>query len=187
MDNYNAQNIQNPKSTWGMTSGNPIWEEIQAAALIAGRSFLVNVTLNKNKEITGVVAGDLSTAHATGCELVRYSSMVPVFQPFDIVVTSNSGYPLGLNLYQSVKGMSAASQIIRPGGVIIIAAECCDGIPDHSSYGQLLKKFTDPRDLLAQINTPGFHLPDQWQVQLQALIQLKPAFMSILNFCQMSK
>ena len=65
--------------------------------------------------------------------------MVGTPRPFDIVITTNSGYPLDLNLYQAVKGMSAASQVVKPGGAIIIAAECWDGIPDHGLYGQLLR------------------------------------------------
>ena len=99
--------------------------------------------------------------------------MVAVPQPFDIVVTTNSGYPLDLNLYQSVKGMRAAEQIVRAGGAIIIAASCWDGIPEHGLYGKLLRESHDPRELLAKICAPGFLEQDQWQAQIQALIQLK--------------
>jgi len=173
MNNHSSQNIQNSNASWGITKGNPVWEEILSVAQSVGRTFLINVTLNNNKEITGIFSGDLSTAHAQGCEFVRSLSMAPISHLFDIVVTSNSGYPLDLNLYQSVKGMSVAAQVVRSGGIIIIATECRDGIPDHGLYGQLLKSSTDPRDLLAKINTPGFRLPDQWQVQIQELIQLK--------------
>ena len=66
--------------------------------------------------------------------------MAPVPHPYDIVITSNSGYPLDLNLYQAVKGMSAAAQVVRPGGAIIIAAECWDGIPEHGLFGELLRE-----------------------------------------------
>jgi nickel-dependent lactate racemase len=99
--------------------------------------------------------------------------MVPVPRPFDIVITTNSGYPLDLNLYQAVKGMSAASQIVREGGAIIIAAECWDGIPDHGLYGQLLREARDPQDLLRRIHTPGFLEQDQWEAQVQAQVQLR--------------
>ena len=69
--------------------------------------------------------------HAAACDLVRRTAMRPVAAPYDVVVTSNSGYPLDQNLYQAVKGMSAAAMVVRPGGLIVIAAECRDGYPDH--------------------------------------------------------
>jgi len=173
LQNHNAQNIAHPKATWGVTRGNPIWEEVQEVARLAGASFLLNVTLNRDKAVTGIFAGDLDEAHACGVEFVRQTAMVAVEQPFDIVVTTNSGYPLDLNLYQAVKGMSAAAQVVRQGGAIICAAECWDGIPDHGLYGQLLREAVSPKELLERIMTPGFLKQDQWQAQIQAQIQLK--------------
>jgi nickel-dependent lactate racemase len=99
--------------------------------------------------------------------------MAPVPHAYDIVITSNSGYPLDLNLYQSVKGMSAAAQVVRPGGAIIIAAECWDGIPDHGLFGELLREADSARALLDRIRSPGFLKQDQWQAQIQAQILLK--------------
>ncbi|RPJ40304.1 MAG: hypothetical protein EHM21_14880 [Chloroflexi bacterium] len=136
-------------------------------------TFLLNVTLNKNKEITGVFAGDLAAAHAAGTEFVRRKAMQPVSEPFDVVITSNSGYPLDLNLYQAVKGMSAAAQVVRQGGEIIIAAECWDGIPSHGQYERLLREATSIADLYKTIMTPGFRCQDQWEAQVQAKIQMK--------------
>ena len=156
LGNHDARNIAHPQATWGVTWGNPIWEEIREVALSSGRVFLLNVTLDKARQVTGVFAGDLDQAHAAGCAFVKQTSMQPVPHPFDIVITTNSGYPLDLNLYQSVKGMSAASQIVRPGGAILLAAECWDGIPDHGSYGDLLRSASSPQELLERINTPGF-------------------------------
>jgi lactate racemase len=173
LGNHDAQNIGNPCSTWGITHGNPIWEEIHEIAALFHNVFLINVTLNKNKEITGVFAGNLQSAHAEGCEFVKETAMVPVPHAFDIVITTNSGYPLDLNLYQSVKGMSAACQIVRQGGSIIIAAECWDGIPEHGLYGKLLREASTPRELFDRIYSPGFLEQDQWQAQIQAKIQLQ--------------
>ena len=99
--------------------------------------------------------------------------MVPVPHVFDIVITTNSGYPLDLNLYQSVKGMSAAARIVRQGGSIIIAAECWDGIPEHGEYANLLRAAKNPQDLLERIGSPGFSCQDQWEAHIQALIQLR--------------
>jgi nickel-dependent lactate racemase len=115
----------------------------------------------------------LLDAYQEGTEFVRETSMQPVPQPFDIVITSNSGYPLDLNLYQSVKGMSAAARIVRPGGDIIVAAECWDGIPDHGEYRRLLWEAESVDDLLGRVASPGFRSHDQWQVQAQAQIQQK--------------
>ncbi len=173
LGNHDAGMIADPAATWGITHGNPIWEEIHEVAHQAGTIFLLNVTLNRHKEITAVFAGDLDQAHAAGCAFVKRSAMVSVAQPFDIVITTNSGYPLDLNLYQAVKGMSAAAQVVRPGGAIIIAASCWDGIPEHGRYGQLLRAASSPQALLDRIRAPGFLEQDQWQAQIQAQIQLK--------------
>jgi nickel-dependent lactate racemase len=88
------------------------------------------------------------------------------------VLTSNSGYPLDQNLYQAVKGMSAASRVVKPGGTIICAAECRDGLPSHGAYGRVLAAQPTPECLLEMIKTPGYAMPDQWQVQIQAQIQM---------------
>lgn len=173
LGNHDAKMIGNPNATWGITRGNPIWDEITEVAKRAGPTFLVNVTMNRDKQITGVFAGDLEQAHEVGCAFAKRTAMAPTPEPFDCVITTNSGYPLDLNLYQSVKGMSAAAQIVRPGGDIIIAAECWDGIPDHGLYGQLLRDSADPQALLDMICAPGFLKQDQWQAQIQAQIQLK--------------
>src|SRR5579872_3326965 len=140
-------------------------------ALRAGPSFLLNVALNHQRQITGVFAGDLIEAHAVGCAFVKKSAMQPVETPFDVVVTTNSGYPLDRNLYQGVKGMSAGARILKPGGTLFLACECCDGIPSGSSFDQLLRSASSPEELLMSLVTPGVIRPDQWQTQIQALIQ----------------
>jgi lactate racemase len=173
LNNHNAHNIGHPSAAWGITRANPIAEEVRQAAALVGRTFLVNVTLNKDKQITGIFAGDLDAAHQMGCEFVKETAMAPVPHAFDIVITTNSGYPLDLNLYQAVKGMSAAAQVVRPGGAIIVAAECWDGIPEHGLYRSLLHQAGSPQELLRQITSPGFLEQDQWQAQIQALIQSK--------------
>jgi len=175
LGNHDAGMIADPNATWGVTHGNPIWEEVMEVAHSVGGVFLVNVALNKHKAITGVFAGDLDQAHAAGCAFVRATAMVPVPHPFDIVVTTNSGYPLDMNLYQAVKGMSAAARVVKEGGAIICAAECADGIPEHGLYGHLLREAQNPRELLDRIMAPGFLQQDQWQAQIQAQIQRKAA------------
>lgn len=173
LGNHGAEMIADPQATWGVTRGNPIWEEVREVAQQAGHCFLLNVTLNREREITGVFAGNLDAAHTAGCAFVKETALVPVPHPFDVVITSNSGYPLDLNLYQSVKGMSAAARVVRKGGAILVAADCWDGIPEHGLYARLLRQVHSPQELLDLVSAPGFHEQDQWQVQIQAQIQLK--------------
>jgi len=171
ISNHGAHHIGDRRATFGVTVGNPIWEEMRDLALRAGPSFLLNVALNERREITGVFAGDLIAAHRAGCEFVRVSAMQRVDAPFDLVVTTNSGYPLDMNLYQGVKGMRAAELIVKDGGTIVIAAECSEGMPAGSPHERLLRSTRDGEALLAKLAQPGFAAAEQWQGQIQALIQ----------------
>jgi nickel-dependent lactate racemase len=99
--------------------------------------------------------------------------MAPVEREFDVVITSNSGYPLDLNLYQAVKGMSAAARVVRQDGTIIVAAECWDGIPEHGLFAELIAGATSPDDLLATLRTAKYHVRDAWQAHIFALIRSK--------------
>ena len=173
LTNHGREMIANSKATWGILEGNPIWEEMREVALRAHPTFLLNVTLNPRRQITGVFAGDLLAAHTAGCVFVKHNAMAPVDALFDIVLTTNSGYPLDQNLYQAVKGMSAAGQIVRAGGAIIIAAACEDGLPDHGKYAALLKEGGSPQGVLDMLARPGFSEQDQWEAQIQALLQLR--------------
>jgi nickel-dependent lactate racemase len=173
MSNHGAKNIGDPQATFGITEGNPLWEELRDIALKAGPSFLFNVTLNEQRDITNVFAGDIIEAHKSGCAFVKKSAMQPVGQAFDIVVTTNSGYPLDLNLYQGVKGMSAGARVLKEGGTLILAAECREGVPGGSPLDELLRSADSIEEILAKLSTPGFVRPEQWQAQIQALVQRK--------------
>ena len=172
MELHNAHLIGDPNSTWGKTEGNPIHDAIRNVAEQSKVDFSIDVTTNRDHEITSVYAGNLFDVHRAACQTARSRAMMPVKSPFDIVLTTNSGYPLDLNLYQSIKGISAAAQIVRTGGIIICAAECRDGVPDHGEYGKILTEKESPAALLEMINNPEFKRHDQWQVQIQAAIQL---------------
>ncbi len=168
---HSAARIGHPRATWGMTQGNPVHDAVRAIAARAGITFNLDVTLNREHSITRVFAGELFASHAAGCDFARATAMVRVEATYDVVVTTNSGYPLDQNLYQSVKGMSAAAQIVKPGGSIVIATECSDGLPDHGGYKDLLRQADGPDAFLLKLAQPGFAVHDQWQVQVQALIQ----------------
>jgi len=173
MSNHGARNIGDPNATFGVTIGNPLWEELRDVALRVGPSFVLNVTLNEQRQITAVFAGDIIEAHKVGIEFVRRSAMQRVSAAFDVVVTTNSGYPLDMNLYQGVKGMSAGARIIKPGGTLILACECREGVPGGSPLDKLLRSASSPEEILAMLATPGFVRPEQWQAQIQALVQRK--------------
>lgn len=173
LGNHSGPMIGHPSTNWGITAGNPLWEEIYEVAKKTKPTFILNVTLNRDRDITGVFAGDMTEAHRNGTEFARSQAMVKVPEPFDIVITTNAGYPMDLNLYQAIKGVSAAAQIVKPGGAIIVAAECWDGIPDHGEYKNLLHNAHSPQELLDMISQPDFLVRDQWEAQTQALIQLK--------------
>jgi nickel-dependent lactate racemase len=170
---HSAPLIGHPGATWAVLDGNPVQQGIQEAVSLCPPEFMVNVTLDQERHITGVFAGDYVRAHYVGCESVIQQATRAVERPFDVVVTSNNGYPLDQNLYQSVKGMTAAAQIVREGGAIVIAAECQDGLPNHGDYGRLLQMRGTPQELLDLIQRPDFQMHDQWQVQKQALVQLQ--------------
>lgn len=170
---HDAQRIGSPNATWGITQGNPVHDDVREISGMAPVDFSIDVTLNRDQQITAAFAGDILAEHARACAYAKDTAMRAVPAPFDVVLTTNSGYPLDQNLYQAVKGMSAAAKIVKPGGTIICVAECRDGLPNHGSYGAVLASQPDPESLLAMIKSPGYAKPDQWQVQIQAQIQLK--------------
>jgi nickel-dependent lactate racemase len=169
---HDAARIGHPNATWGVIEGNPVHDDVRAIARAAAPHFSMDVVLNSDQQVTGVYAGELFAMHAAACLQARLDSMQQIDRPFDLVITSNSGYPLDQNLYQAVKGMSAAVRVVKSGGLIVCAAECRDGIPDHGSYAEILSSRPNPASLLEMIETPGYSEPDQWQVQIQAKIQM---------------
>jgi len=170
---HNAERIGSPKAVWGITHGNPVHDTVREISKITGVNFSVDVTINKNREITSVFAGDLFEVHNAACETSKRIVMKPVEHEYDIVVTTNSGYPLDQNLYQTVKGLSAAAQIVKKGGTIICASECRDGLPSHGEYSKILSESNSMTKLLESINHSKTTRHDQWQVQVQAKIQMR--------------
>lgn len=169
---HDAYLIGHPQSTWGVLEENPLQHETRAACRKCPPDFMVNVTLNGDKQITGYYVGDWLEAHRAGCEAVKRHATVGFADPFDVVITSNSGFPLDQNLYQTVKGMSAAAQVTRKGGTIIAVSECSDGIPSHGNFYEILCSRPDPASMLDMIEAPGYSCFDQWEAQKMAKIQV---------------
>ncbi len=168
---HDATRIGSPRATWGVVEGNPVHDDVRAIAAATGVTFALDVVLNRDQDVVAAFGGDLPAMHAAATALARRVAMRPVPAAFDVVVTTNSGFPLDQNLYQAVKGMSAAHQVVRPGGLIVCAAECRDGFPDHGSYREVLASQPSPQALLDAIAARPRTVPDQWQVQVQARVQ----------------
>jgi nickel-dependent lactate racemase len=170
---HDAKTIGHPRSTWGVVEGNPTQSIIRANGALLPVDFCVNVTLNRDRRITRFFCGDVRAAHEAGCAFSRDTAMVACPRAFPVVVTTNSGYPLDQNLYQTVKGMSAAAQVVAEGGFIAAVSRCNDGFPAHGNFRKLLLEHASPRALLDTIESPGFSMYDQWEAQLLALVRLK--------------
>ena len=170
MANHSGDFIDSEKSRTGNLDHNPIHEDMLYAARTANLAFIVNVVLDGEKHIIGSFAGDMVEAHKVGCEFVRELAHVTKI-PCDIAVSTNGGFPLDQNIYQAVKGMTAAEATNKEGGVIIMVAGCQDGHGGEGFYRNLAD-VKDPKDFLEQaINTPRLEtVPDQWTSQILARI-----------------
>ena len=169
---HDAQRIGSSQATWGVCEGNPVHDDIRAVVgAVGGVDFALDVTLNREQRIVEAFGGELFAMHAVAREAARELAMAPVPGLFDVVVTTNSGYPLDQNLYQAVKGISAAGTVVKDGGTIICAAECRDGFPNHGSFREVLESAESPEALLEAIEHRARTVPDQWQVQVQAKLQ----------------
>ncbi len=170
---HGARVIGDPLSTWGELEANPTQARVREGGAMLPVDFCINVTLNSHKQITRFFCGETLAAHREGCKFARETAMTACAHDFPVVVTTNGGFPLDQNLYQAVKGMSAAARIVRPNGLILCAARCNDGFPVHGNFKQMLFNHAGAAELLATINHPDFATFDQWQVQLLALVLLK--------------
>lgn len=174
---HDARRIGDARATWGICEGNPVHDDVRAIAAATGVHYALDVLLNGDKRITRAFGGEILQMHEVARTAAREEAMRPVTEPFDIVVTSNSGYPLDQNLYQAIKGVSAAAEIVRDGGTIVSAAECRDGLPDHGGYARVLASAESPAALLEAIAASDETIPDQWQVQIQARVQQRARVM----------
>jgi nickel-dependent lactate racemase len=168
---HDAARIGSRQARWGVLGGNPVHDDIRAIARHCPPDFSLDVVLDGHKRVGQAFGGELFAMHEAAVVVSRATAMCPVPRPFDVVVTSNAGFPLDQNLYQAVKGMSAAAQVVKPGGTIVIAAECRDGFPDHGSYHSALVASSSPAAILEEIDARPQTIADQWQIQIQATIQ----------------
>ena len=165
--NHSPEKIAHPNTRQATLLGNPVHEECIEAARMAKLRFILNVALGSEKEIIAAFAGHPEEAHLAGCRFVEKQMTVDV-QASDIVITSNHGYPLDRNLYQVVKGLDTAAKAAKKGGIIIMAAECVDGI-GHYHLKDLILSCDTVEGFNARMSSPPSQI-DKWMAQVLARV-----------------
>lgn len=183
MANHCSEFINSSKARTGIIKDNPIHKDMLYAAEKANLAFILNVVIDEDKNIINAFAGDSKLAHEEGCKFVMELSSVKSI-PSDIVVSSNGGYPLDQNIYQSVKGMTAAEATCRKGGVIIMIAACNDGHGGQSFYDNVAQA-KNPQELLDKVLTVPRNetIPDQWEFQILARILCNYTVIMVTDMC----
>jgi nickel-dependent lactate racemase len=148
----------------GIIEGNPFHKDLLEIVRLTHVDFLVDVSIDRARQLTGVFAGDLERAHEAGMAFVEREVRVDLDAPADIVITSAGGYPLDDTFYQAIKGLTGALNIVRRGGTIILAAALSEGIGSQD-FQDLLRNAHSNDEFMARITSPGFFRIDQWMVQ----------------------
>jgi nickel-dependent lactate racemase len=169
--------MRDERVTEGVYPDNPLHEELLEIARMAGHDFIVDVALNKTRQIAGVFAGDPVEAHRQGVEFVRHSTLAGVAEPADAVITTSGGYPLDLTYYQAIKGITAAAHVVKPGGTILLVAACAEGI-GGAEFADIVRHSPDWKTLLDGLTSSPVRI-DQWQAEKLALVARKAQ----LSFC----
>ncbi len=172
MHNHGFRHLSNPRARWCVTEGNPIFEQIAEVASLSPPEFLLNVTLDAKRQLTGVFAGEPDAAYKEAISQAERQYLFEIPDPFDVVVATNMGYPADTTLYQCIKGVSVAAEAVREGGSIILVAGCDEGL-GGSEYVSLLTGGESPAAVLAEIAEDSEARLDQWQVQCQAEVQAR--------------
>jgi len=160
-----------PLVTEGSIEGNPLHAEFLEIAAMARHDFILDVTLTREREISGVFAGHPVKAHAAAVSFLERTSLAPLDGLFDAAITSSAGYPLDLTFYQCLKGLTAAQHIVKHGGPMLLVSECAEGI-GSPEYARQLKSYEGHAEFLEKIRDAKVEI-DQWQLEKMALTGLK--------------
>ncbi len=163
LEAHSPVRMADPRSTWMVTEGNPVHDFVRAATALCPPDLSVDVTIDGRRRLTGVFTGPLPIGHQAACAFAADRVSRPVDGRFDVVLTTNGGYPLDRNLYQAVKGMAAAERVVADGGVIVMAAACTDGVPAGGAFARILGD-TSSADQMLRPGGPGEL--DGWQAQV---------------------
>src|ERR1700674_5915295 len=159
--------MREPLATEGSIGANPLHAELLEIAARARHDFILDVTLTRSREISGVFAGEPVAAHATGVEFLRTTSLEKLTRLADAVITSAAGHPLDMSFYQTIKGITAAQHIVKPGGKILVIGACPEGV-GSPEFSRMLREYRDRETFLAEL----LHIPvevDQWQMEKLAI------------------
>ncbi|WP_349669436.1 nickel-dependent lactate racemase [Lacrimispora sp.] len=183
MANHCSEFIASEYARTGVIHNNPIHKDMLYAARQAKLAFILNVVIDSEKNIINAFAGDSEQAHAEGCKFVMDLAAVKAVKA-DIAITSNGGYPLDQNVYQSVKGMTAAEAVCKEGGVIIMVSACNDGHGGKSFYENMANA-KSPDEVLNRVMKTGRTetIPDQWEFQILARILIKHTVILVSDLC----
>jgi len=163
--------MRDPRAVEGSVADNPLHQELLAVARMARHDFLLDVALTRDRQVAQVFAGHPEKAHAKGMEFVAEVMLEKLPEPVDAVITTCAGYPLDLTFYQAVKGITAASHIVKPGGRILICAACDEG-PGAPEFSKMLREHPSDREFLNKIKN-GPVTVDQWQLEKLALVSTR--------------
>lgn len=161
--------LEHPRADCGLLDGNPVHEENTAIGRMTGCDFIVNVTLDKQRRITSIVAGDMIEAFMEGVAHARRAATAEVHEPCDVVVTSAAGYPLDTTFYQSIKGLTGVLPIVKEGGTIIIAAGLTEGI-GSPEFTRLFQEHASLESFMRTILGKDYFVMDQWQLEEMAKV-----------------
>ena len=164
--------LEDPRADCGILEGNPVHEENTRIARMAGCDFIVNVTLDKQRRVTSVVAGDMEAAFLEGVRFMREIVTARVPEAVDVVVTSAAGYPLDTTFYQAIKGLTGALPIVKQGGTIIIAAGLSEGV-GSPEFQQLFRENATLEGFMERILGKEYFVLDQWQLEELAKVRRK--------------
>lgn len=156
--------LEDERAAPGILEGNPFHEEATEVAMMAGVDFILNVTIDEKRRITGVFAGDLVEAHLAGVRFCEKAVKVVVDEPADIVITSSAGYPLDTTFYQAIKGAVGVLDVVKPGGTIILIAECSEGIGSEP-FTRLMIETKDLDKFVRDLYDLNKFVVDQWQFE----------------------
>lgn len=162
LEAHHPRRIADERATFLTRRGNPVHDFVRMATALAPPQLSLDVAINRARRVTAVFAGPLPAAHDAACAHVGAASRREVPSPYDLVVSTNGGYPLDRNLYQAVKGMAAADRVRRSGGTVVMAAACADGVPE-GAFARLLAAARTFEDLVASTAGPE---QDRWQAQV---------------------
>jgi len=173
LEAHSPARIADPRATWLRTEGNPVHDFVRAAVALAPPALSLDVAINSRRQLTAVFAGPLPEGHRAACEFVERTSVQRVARRFDVVLSTNGGYPLDRNLYQAVKGMAAAERVARQDATIVMAAACVDGVPGDGAFARLLGEARHDPGALDRVDGP--RQTDRWQAQVLARVLRRAA------------